>query len=414
MVVYLEHGDGPEIISQDKGVSMNKMVKVLLATTAAFGLAATAVAPASAQTKIVLNDIGGVTGSKAELGFKIAASYWESVLTNNVTLTFDVGFAALGPNILGGTRSNIYTYVPIQTYQNLLAANANSALDASVISHLAPLSAKGSVTAIVPAYANVATKDGVAENGVRIAPNGTAISSTLAISSANAKALGAAGSGPDAEIQFSSNFAFDFNPLDGIQSGTYDFIGVAIHEMGHALGFLSGADDFDYSVGSGFKTDNYWWAYAADMFRYTGEESLNWAFDQPAYFSIDGGATVFQGDAYFSTGENHGDEWQASHWKANNSCSNFVGVMNPYTCGGLMDEVTAADLALFDAIGWNTNVDVLANGGYKATTADVFRAWVAGGNAVPEPESWTMLILGFGAIGGAMRYRSRKTQLRYA
>lgn len=393
---------------------MKKTVQALLATTAAFGLAVTAAAPASANTKIVLNDIGGVKGSKAELGFKIAASYWESVLTNNVTLTFNVGFAPLGPNILGGTSSALRTYVPIQNYYNALGASANSALDATVLSNLAPLSAKGSVTAIVPAYANAATKDGVADNGVRIAPNGTALSSTIALTSANAKALGSAGAAVDAQIQFSSNFAFDFNPLDGIQKGTYDFIGVAIHEMGHALGFVSGADDFDNSVGGGFKTDNYWWAYAADMFRYTGEGSLNWAFDQPAYFSIDGGATVFQGDAYFSTGETHGDEWQASHWKANNTCSNFVGVMNPYTCGGLMDEVTAADLAMFDAIGWNTNVDVLANGGYKATTADVFKSWVAAGNAVPEPESWTMLILGFGAVGGAMRYRSRKTQVRYA
>lgn len=392
---------------------MKKTVQALLATTAAFGLAVTAVAPASANTKIVLNDIGGVKGSKAELGFKIAASYWESVLTNNVTLTFNVGFAALGPNILGGTLTQRYV-VDIPSYQGALAATASSALDASVVAHLAPLSSKGSVTAIVPAYVTPATKDGVAENGVRIAPNGSAIASNVVISSANLKAFGVAVGAPDAQIQFSSTFAFDFNPLDGIQSGTYDFIGVAIHEMGHALGFLSGADTFDYNVGSGFKPDDYAFATTADLFRYTGEGSLNWAFDQPAYFSIDGGTTVFQGDAYFSTGETHGDEWQASHWKANNTCSNFVGVMNPYTCGGLMDEVTAADLAMFDAIGWNTNVDVLANGGYKATTADVFKSWVAAGNAVPEPESWTMLILGFGAIGGAMRYRSRKTQVRYA
>jgi PEP-CTERM motif len=33
---------------------------------------------------------------------------------------------------------------------------------------------------------------------------------------------------------------------------------------------------------------------------------------------------------------------------------------------------------------------------------------------VPEPESWTMLILGFGAIGGAMRYRTRQQQVRTA
>lgn len=391
---------------------MNKMVQGLLATAAAFGMAMTAV-PASANTKIVLNDIGGVKGSPAELGFKIAASYWESVLTNNVTLNFNVGFAPLGPKVLGGTLTRKYV-VDIGSYQGALAATGNSALDATVAAHLAPLSTKGSVTAIVPAYVNPITKDGVADNGVRIAPNGSAVASNVVISSANLKAFDVAIGGADAQIQFSSTFAFDFNPLNGIKSGTYDFIGVAIHEMGHALGFLSGADTFDYNVGSGFPPDEYAFATTADLFRYTGEDSLNWAFNQPAYFSIDGGATPFQGDAYFSTGENFGDGWQASHWKANDTCHDFIGVMNPYTCGGLMDEVTSADLGLFDAIGWNTKVDVLANPGYKATTADVFRSWVAAGNAVPEPESWAMLIFGFAAIGGAMRYRTRKMQVRYA
>ncbi|RSV41984.1 PEP-CTERM sorting domain-containing protein [Sphingomonas sp. ABOLE] len=389
-------------------------IKALLATATAFGLAITAAQPAAAQTKIVLNDIGGVTGSPAELGFKIAASYWESVLTNNVTLHFDVGFAKLGPNILGGASSNLYTNVGIDSYYGALAATGTSALDASVLSHLAPLSGSGSVSAIVPNYAQPATLDGVAATGTRLTPDGKAISNTMALSTANAQALGAAAAAVDGTIRFSSDFAFDFNPTDGIQAGTIDFVGVAIHEIGHTLGFLSGADDFDYSVGSGFKTDNYWWAYALDLFRYSGDGELNWAFDQPSYFSIDGGATAFQGDAYFSTGENNGDGWQASHWKANNTCSNYVGVMNPYTCFGQMDEVTAADLALMDAIGWNLNVDVLANGGYNFTTKDVAQAWIAAGGAVPEPESWTMLILGFGAIGGMMRYRNRSRQVRFA
>ncbi len=392
---------------------MTKM-KGLLAATAVLGLAITVAAPAAAQTKIVLNDIGGVTGTPAELGFKIAASYWESVLTNNVTLHFDVGFSHLGPNILGGTSSTLLTNVGIDSYYGALAATGTSALDATVLANLAPLSATGSVSAIVPAYARPATLNGVAATGTRLTPDGKAISTTMALSSANAQALGAAAANVDGEIQFSSDFAFDFNPLDGIDSGTSDFIGVAIHEMGHALGFLSVADDFDSSVGTGFKPDNYWWAYAADLFRYSGDGKLNWAFDQPAYFSIDGGQTAFQGDAYFSTGENNGDGWQASHWKANNTCGGFVGVMNPYLCDGQVAQITSADLALFDAIGWNTNVDVLTNGGYKATTADVFKAYAAAGNPVPEPQSWAMLILGMGMLGGAMRHRVRKQQVRFA
>ncbi|MFT3975936.1 MAG: FxDxF family PEP-CTERM protein [Sphingomonas bacterium] len=34
--------------------------------------------------------------------------------------------------------------------------------------------------------------------------------------------------------------------------------------------------------------------------------------------------------------------------------------------------------------------------------------------AVPEPATWAMMILGFGLIGGAMRYRRRETAVRFA
>lgn len=33
---------------------------------------------------------------------------------------------------------------------------------------------------------------------------------------------------------------------------------------------------------------------------------------------------------------------------------------------------------------------------------------------VPEPATWGMMILGFGAVGGALRYRRRKTSVAYA
>jgi hypothetical protein len=382
-------------------------MKTLLCGATAAGIAILGT-PASAQTKIVLHDIGGVAGSPAEAGFRIAASYWESVLTNNVTIDFDVGFSALGPGVLGGTSTSLYTYVPIQDYYDALVANGVSALDAQAIAHLEPLSANGSVAPIVPQYRNQANHTGVNATGSRVAPDGEAISSTIAVASSTWQALTGDVSGTDANIQFSSTFAFDFDPSDGITAGQYDFIGVAIHEMGHALGFLSGADDFDYSVGGGFPVDEYWWGYASDLFRYSADGQLNWNFDTPSYFSIDGGASAFLGNSYYSTGENNGDGWQASHWRAPGGCANFVGIMNPYICDGLVDSITAQDLGFFDAIGWNVNVDVLANPNYNFTTAQVYAA------AVPEASSWMMMILGFGALGGAMRYRTRRSTVSYA
>jgi hypothetical protein len=392
-----------------------KLKAIIAGATALAALTATA--PASALT-IKLIDIGGVTGSKAQQGFDIAARYWESVLTNNVTMNIQVGFSALGPNILGGTRTTLQEFVPMQSYYSLLAANTNkSALDVQALANLSPLNANGGVQVLVPGYSNAATKDGVtAGYDSRLADTTQPIGNTIAIASSNYKALlnnNSNASGIDANIQFSSTFAFDVDPTDGISAGTYDFIGVAVHEIGHALGFLSGVEDFDASSGqTGFKPDDYWWGYAADMFRYSGTNKLDWTYGTDSYFSLDRGASVYQ-DGYWSTGSDKGDGWQASHWKEPNvACRDLRGIMNPYICGGVMDDAKALDLALLDAVGWNTNVNVTNNPGYSFSTAQMYRSF---SSAVPEPASWAMMIFGMGAVGGALRRRCKvSTTVKFA
>ncbi|WP_223796681.1 NF038122 family metalloprotease [Sphingomonas nostoxanthinifaciens] len=358
---------------------------------------------------INLIDAGGVTGSPAEQGFRIAASYWESVISTNATINFDVGYAPLAPRVLGQTGSSLEQFVSIAGYENALKATGTSALDKAADAYLPKVTPSQGVTAIVSEYLDRSARTGIDTSGTRVSSGNNAINETMAINSTIYKALtGTVDNSIDASITFSSNFNFDFNPSDGITTGAYDFIGVAIHEMGHALGFISAADDFDYSNGYSGDVNGAWWAYALDLFRYSGTDTLNWAPGQDSYFSIDGGATQLFGKSAFAQGEDFGTGYQASHWLDNGTCSNFEGIMNPYLCSATNAKVSALDLAAMDAIGWNLNVDVLADPGYSFSTAQAFSLF-----GVPEPATWAMMLGGFGLVGGAMRRRQRTT-VRFA
>jgi hypothetical protein len=171
----------------------------------------------------------------------------------------------------------------------------------------------------------------------------------LYLNTANAKALGLMGANAaaDASITFSSLFSWDFDQSNGVGAGLQDFVGVAIHEIGHALGFVSGVDIVDGYIGNPTNLDNYAIYSALDFFRFSAPGTLNLAAGDAAYFSLDGGTTNL---GNFSTGSFYGDEEQASHWKDNLGLGIMDPTMNP---AGQINTPSALDLVAFDVIGWN-------------------------------------------------------------
>jgi len=398
-------------------------IKAILAC----GTAAAMLAAGSANAaKVILHDVGGVTGSAAEKDFAIAAAYWGSTFTNNVTIQLDVGFNALPPNVIGSTGSARMNYLVSNWENRVNATKSNSTLDQTLV--LPTLSGGGAslVTNGVDATGNNDTTSQVYSDADKYADY------VLYMNTAVGKAIGANVSPNqiDGAVTFSSDFAFDFDPTDGISAGHMDFLGVAIHEIGHALGFVSGVDFFDEYGGPngpgygllGYDLNDTSIFSALDMFRYSndphnlgpGGPVLDETVGTHSYFSIDGGHTALFGNSV-STGYYNGDGNQASHWKdaeGANVCGPQLGIMDPTFCYAQMGEVTGLDLAAFDAMGWNLSVDALAdNGSYRATTGSIFAS--IGSNAshfvsyAPEPGTWALMIGGFGAVGVSMRRRTR-------
>ena len=390
-------------------------------TRAGLFCATVLLATTSANASVInLIDLGGVAGSPAEQGFNIAANYWSKMFTNDATINLGVSFAALPPNVIGSTRSYAFDY-SVQNWENgINATKSGSAIDTNIV---LPTLNGGAASFIT----NGTDASGTPNIGdaYKYVTNGDVSSTTLYLNSSVIKAIGGTLANPgalDGAVQFSSNFGFDFNPTDGVSANTFDFIGVAIHEIGHALGFVSGVDAIDYfadpngpGAGAlGYSLNDTSLFSSLDMFRYSTDPTNLVAGSDPVldltvggtkYFSIDGGATALFGNT-FATGSFNGDGRQASHWKDTANCQVGNGIMDPTFCYAQTGAVTALDLAAFDAMGWNLSVDALTYS--TKTTSQIYAGYFAA-SAVPEPATWGLMLVGFGLVGGVAR---RKTEGR--
>ena len=320
-------------------------------------------AGAADATTINLIDQGGVAGSRAELGFTVAANYWSQMLTGNAVINLGVGFQALAPNIIGSTGSRQMDYSVANWESRVNATKSNSTIDSGIV---LPTLTGGAATFITNGYDQVNRQE--TSDAFKYVTDGDFSSKVLYLNSALVKTLGGTVTSPgtlDGDVTFSSTFAFDFDPRDGVTANTFDFIGVAIHEIGHALGFVSGVDVLDYfgapdgPSALGYDLNDTSIFSALDMFRYSTDPTNLVAGSAPVldltvggtkYFSVDGGATALFGNT-LATGSFNGDGRQASHWKDTAGCQVGNGIMDPTFCYAQTGAVTALDLAAFDAMG---------------------------------------------------------------
>lgn len=279
---------------------------------------------------------------EAKAAFLRAAAAWEAIINSPVTIYLDADYGTTNfgspwsSGVLGSTSSPSLSNVGYSTVRTNLINGANTPEKQAIYQALPA----GSV------------------------PTDSGNVSTVSVSSSIGRAIGllnptAQPTDNAARIGFNSNFTFDFNRSDGI-TGT-DFESVAVHEIGHALGFTSRS-------GSTTPTPAMW-----DLYRFRSGTTSG-TFTNAARIMTIGGPTS-NSQYYFVPGEteiglsdggpsgssdNNADGNQSSHWRQASRnggvLAGYIGIMDPRIPAGITRLITDNDTKALNIFGYNSTI----------------------------------------------------------
>lgn len=240
----------------------------------------------------------------APTGFKTdiqdAANILDSLITNNITVTIDVGYGEVGGQPLAST--------------SLAEGGPVGGGFVSPSEMISLLATQGDATAKAEAAALPANAASQLPSEIYLAPT-------------QEQALGLLPSSlnvVEGEIGFSSTANYALNPNDQAVPGEYGIIPAALHELTHALGrTLPDA--------------------AMELTRFTAPGTLASSMSGPAYFSLNGGQTALA--QFDPTGTDSSD------WAGGNAAHDdaFALVSDPDTSAG----ITAVDKQMLSALGFD-------------------------------------------------------------